>query len=449
MYHILVVDDEPLICKGLGHLLESSGLPIEQVFMANSGHEAMDYLRMENIDLLVTDIRMDSMSGIELMHQAKLAKPWVSAIVISAYEDFQYARQAIQLGAKEYLLKPLNSEQFLDVVRNELLKLNKGSELPHEQKMVQLRNNFGMGVPDIAGMELLNRLLEADLEEDERIQYLSRIQEEFKLSLLGPYYAVFDIKLDFERSSLQEPLRSYDHYDRNLLQYAVLNIVYETLDKDYRHISIYTQDHGIVVILQWTAEDYASLHLNKIGHLEMIGRTINEHIRRSLPIPVIIGISQMMYGVEHLPSLHKQANKAIIWNSDHHDNYVFYYGDLAWRMYNGDSAVVEINDQVNGIVAEVCTFIQENFCLKGLTLNDIAMKSHVSPNYLSYLFKKVMGLNLWEYVIKLRMEESKRLLMETDMRRYEISERVGYESPEHFSKIFKKYFGISPSAMKK
>jgi two-component system response regulator YesN len=79
----------------------------------------------------------------------------------------------------------------------------------------------------------------------------------------------------------------------------------------------------------------------------------------------------------------------------------------------------------------------------------VAQRNHVSPNYLSYLFKKKTGFNLWEYVIKLRMEESRRLLTTTDLRRYEISEQVGYESPEHFSKIFKKYFGMSPSELKK
>ncbi|MFX8441245.1 helix-turn-helix transcriptional regulator [Acinetobacter baumannii] len=56
---------------------------------------------------------------------------------------------------------------------------------------------------------------------------------------------------------------------------------------------------------------------------------------------------------------------------------------------------------------------------------------------------------MWEYVIKLRMEESRRLILHSDLRRYEIADRVGYESPEHFSKIFKKYYGISPSELKK
>jgi YesN/AraC family two-component response regulator len=59
-----------------------------------------------------------------------------------------------------------------------------------------------------------------------------------------------------------------------------------------------------------------------------------------------------------------------------------------------------------------------------------------------------VGINLWDYVTKLRMEEGKRLILTTDKRRYEISDEIGYESPEHFSKIFKKHFGVNPSEIK-
>ncbi|MNW50319.1 HTH-type transcriptional activator Btr [compost metagenome] len=105
--------------------------------------------------------------------------------------------------------------------------------------------------------------------------------------------------------------------------------------------------------------------------------------------------------------------------------------------------------QSNRIVESAKKYIEENYRQKGLTIHEVARSNHVSPNYLSYLFKKNTGYNLWEYVIKLRMEESKALILNTDLRRYEIAERVGYESPEHFSKIFKKYFGVSPTELKK
>ena len=75
--------------------------------------------------MLYEVITMGEMSGIELMQQAKMVKPWVQTIIISAHETFQYAQMALRLGARDYLIKPLNSENFLDSVRNALLKMER------------------------------------------------------------------------------------------------------------------------------------------------------------------------------------------------------------------------------------------------------------------------------------------------------------------------------------
>jgi len=125
VYTVLIVDDEPLICQGIRSLLADSGLPIRNIVTATSGHEALDHVRMEDVDLIITDIQMPGMSGIELMHQAKMIKPWVQTFVVSAHESFQYAQMAIRLGAKDYLIKPLDHGQFLDRVRDVLLTAEK------------------------------------------------------------------------------------------------------------------------------------------------------------------------------------------------------------------------------------------------------------------------------------------------------------------------------------
>ncbi|MCL6456416.1 MAG: AraC family transcriptional regulator, partial [Gorillibacterium sp.] len=182
----------------------------------------------------------------------------------------------------------------------------------------------------------------------------------------------------------------------------------------------------------------------------MIGRSLYFNIDKYLTIASVVGISQVLKGIEFLPILNEQAGKAIKWNQDHRDHFVFYYGDINWDLYaSKDPTKEELVAQNNMIVDKAIEYIDLNFAQKGLTLQEVAQKNHVSPNYLSYLFKKNTGYNLWEYVIKLRMEKSKRLILSTDLRRYEIADQVGYESPEHFSKIFKKYFGLSPSELKK
>ncbi|WEK53023.1 MAG: response regulator [Candidatus Cohnella colombiensis] len=443
MYNILIVDDEPLICRGLASLLEVSGLNIQHVYTAHNGYEALDYLKIENIDLLITDIQMGAMSGIELMQQAKIFKPWVQVIVISAHETFQYAQLAIRLGARDYLIKPLNSDQLLHSVRNVLLNMDRPVQ-DHSELISDLREHFHMEQPQPTRANILNQLVQQGRIETTAEALL--LEQQNGIELKGPYYAMIKIRMDLDASN-KSAIR--DEKDVQLLQYAMLNIVNELLDKEWKHYSFYSSDRDISIIIQWEEAEYGDSSVDKMNQLEMVGRSLHFNIVKFLGLQSVVGISQILKGREFIPELNNQVDKAIVWNREHTDHHVFYFGDFKWELITEDPSEEDIATQNNLIVEQAQQFINANYAQKGLTLNEIAQKNHVSPNYLSYLFKKNTGINLWEYVIKLRMEESKRLILKSDLRRYEISEKVGYESPEHFSKIFKKYFGISPSEMKK
>lgn len=441
MYNILIVDDEPLICEGLNNLLSTSDISLANVYMAFSGYEALDYLRTEEIDLLITDIQMGSMNGIELMHQAKLLKPWVQTIIISAYETFQYAQMALRLGAKDYMIKPLNNIQFLDSVRNVLLKLDKPSA-SEEQFLSKLLEHFHMEEPLPQRTELLNGLFSGTQSNSEELVKL--LWERYAVTLNGPYFAV--IKLRLNRFGREQELAASDAL---LLQYAALNIVNELLDKEWNYLAFYSPNREISILIQWDESEFGEVSVNKMNQLDMIGRSLHYNIHKYLKLHCVIGISQISRGIAFLGMLGEQAGKAMMWNREHPDHYVFYYGDFNWSSYTKEPTAEELSQQNSLIVEKSKAYIDRNFAQKGLTLHEVAQKNHVSPNYLSYLFKKDTGSNLWEYVIKLRMEESRNLILNTDLRRYEISELVGYESPEHFSKIFKKYYGMSPSDLKK
>ncbi|MCE3202162.1 response regulator [Paenibacillus sonchi] len=442
MFNVLVVDDEPLICKGLGSLLAASGLEIGHIYTANSGFEALDVIRMEEVDLLVTDIQMGAMSGIELMQHAKLAKPWVQTIVISAHETFQYAQMAVRLGAKDYLIKPLNSEHFLDSVRNVLLKMDKPSpEL--ETFMAGIGESFRLEEPLPEYSRLLNALIE---EPDSVLGDEQKLRKLDELKLQGPFFSVIKIKLPLPE---EDGEKKYTSRDRELLRYAALNIAKELLDQEWSTVAFYSPEEEITVVIQWDEKTYEESAGGQINRLDVLGRSLHLNIHKYLHLNAVIGISQILKGLSFMDVLNRQASKAIQWNKEHSDYYVFYYGDFNWSSYAADPSAEELHTHSNLIVQKAKEYIDENYAQKGLTIHEVAKKNHVSPNYLSYLFKKNTGHNLWEYVIKLRMEDSREMLLHTDLRRYEIAERVGYESPEHFSKIFKKYYGISPSELKK
>ncbi|MDG0808298.1 helix-turn-helix domain-containing protein [Cohnella rhizosphaerae] len=101
------------------------------------------------------------------------------------------------------------------------------------------------------------------------------------------------------------------------------------------------------------------------------------------------------------------------------------------------------------ILARIAGFVRERYRDPALKIQDIASEVHFSTAYLSYLFKRETGKNLWDFVTELRIEEAKRMLETTDKKRYEIAYAVGYESPEHFGRMFKRYAGSSPAEYRK
>jgi two-component system response regulator YesN len=108
-----------------------------------------------------------------------------------------------------------------------------------------------------------------------------------------------------------------------------------------------------------------------------------------------------------------------------------------------------VRERDQSIVARMTGFIREHYRNPALKIQDIATEVHFSTAYLSYLFKKETGTNVWDYVTGLRIEEAKRLLATTDKKRYEVAYEVGYESPEHFGRMFKRYTGLSPAEYRK
>lgn len=123
MYQAIVVDDELVIRNGITNFINSEIDDLEVLYTFSDGTEAIDFLKTNDIDLVISDIRMTRASGIELAKHISENKPFIKVILLSGYREFEYARSAIQYGVKEYILKPTNFSEFKEVltqVKNEL-----------------------------------------------------------------------------------------------------------------------------------------------------------------------------------------------------------------------------------------------------------------------------------------------------------------------------------------
>jgi two-component system response regulator YesN len=141
MYKALIVDDEKIEREGIKFLIETMGLNLTTA-EAENGVKALDYLQAHEVDVLFTDIRMPFMDGLALASQAKKLNPKLKVIIVSAFGEFEYAKQAIQIHVVHYLLKPVEVAEFLEVVtqvvtlcdedreqREQTLKLQQVSEM--------------------------------------------------------------------------------------------------------------------------------------------------------------------------------------------------------------------------------------------------------------------------------------------------------------------------------
>lgn len=134
MYKVVIADDEPLIRAGLRKLIHWDELGMEIVCEACDGLEAYSYICKKSVDILITDIRMEKMDGLELIEKAKLSCPSLHCIVLSGFDDFIYTKRAIKLGIDNYILKPIDENELLETLRGieETLSKKRQDELVSE-----------------------------------------------------------------------------------------------------------------------------------------------------------------------------------------------------------------------------------------------------------------------------------------------------------------------------
>ncbi len=121
MFNVQIVDDEPIIRMGIEKMLNWNALGFEIVCMAQNGKQALEQLEVEKVDIIITDIEMPIMNGLDFIKEVReqetnLGSDSREVVVLTAYEDFEYARTAIKYGIAEYVLKPVDIEEMTQIL---------------------------------------------------------------------------------------------------------------------------------------------------------------------------------------------------------------------------------------------------------------------------------------------------------------------------------------------
>lgn len=158
MYKLMVVDDEQTICDGLKELINWGEYGVQLIGTSQDGMEAFCKAKEEDPDIILTDIMMPRMNGIELLKKVYEEKMDVRFIFMSAYGEFAYAREAMRYGVKHYLLKPFNEEQIIEAINElcgELVKRNVTHNfLPHKEYSEVTKNVLEIAEKELSNSEL-------------------------------------------------------------------------------------------------------------------------------------------------------------------------------------------------------------------------------------------------------------------------------------------------------
>jgi two-component system response regulator YesN len=144
MYQAVIVDDEKFILDGLRKSIDWDGYDVEISLASTDPAEALEYIEAHPVQILITDVSMPGMSGLELIRKARQIKPSINAVVLSAYDNFEYTKQALRYGAEDYLLKPLDPDELSDCVSQIISHLKEREQLEtlYGQSAMTFRSTF-------------------------------------------------------------------------------------------------------------------------------------------------------------------------------------------------------------------------------------------------------------------------------------------------------------------
>ncbi|WP_276356222.1 response regulator transcription factor [Cohnella caldifontis] len=278
MYEILIVDDHTHLVDSLADGLPWEQMGVSAVHKAYSGEEALELLQVHSVDIIVTDIQMPGMSGLELVSVVKDKWVKIKSVILTGHDEFQYAQEAIRQGICEYLLKPVANEELEKTIRALIAGMQKeGEQLVNQQKLAYL---FRESLPKLRE-SLLAELLGG------KMPPAPMLRDKLKLYEL-PYRESDPVLMLCMR--IEEDFAGTDLYSVSLLEYALTNIADEIFSPRF-HVWHCKDDHDYLVFLVRPGQPSESSEREWLEEAERLARLVQHQIKRFLKIKVSVVMS--------------------------------------------------------------------------------------------------------------------------------------------------------------
>ncbi|WP_239619270.1 response regulator [Cohnella mopanensis] len=506
MIKLLIVDDEQIEREGLQAILQKNfaGLAIEH---AKNGKIAIQMAGEFQPDLIFMDIKMPGISGLEALERISADYPSIKFVMVTAYDTFEYARKAIKLGVKDYLLKPSKASEIVATVGKVLKQIEEERKLIERNRLQQdvLQKALPLVETDVVTQLLFDHVHEVHLDELVGLLGVGTTNEKFALIVLLPngsesFYSAVKDKVRQTGSGWvgalygrQIPIIVFREPDRTFRSQAVslaneiLSVAKSevgtgwfvgignacgTLDQirqSYQEALIASMDPTLPVkyrfycdtpVLGVAREGHFAKQREKqffdqirLGQWEQVRADIMDFIRRYENEG-----ADLLQAQQRVLELLWIASRVLIEMGVETDMPLYSFQSQDYRQLRSESGLlldlmrqsyVKHYEQLEpDTIQQIKQYIVEH-SHRDITLDAIGKRVGLSPFYISKMFKEQLGVNYIDFLTECRIEKAKKLMSDPDKSLKEITFEIGYHDPNYFSKVFKKMCDVSPTEYRK
>ena len=529
MYKAVIIDDDPVIRKGLKNVLDWESMGFSILGEAEDGRYGLDLFEKTNPDLIVTDIMMPNMNGLEMIEHYRNRNKDVKIIIVTAFRNFEYAKQALKIGVVDLVLKPTRINELSNAVMRAAKEIREDERKREELKIQE--QLFRENLPALKEKFLHDFVFDLEIPDGSERERLDL----FNIDLSFFYIIII-------RFTNADELSTYNLYLRQI----GISRLCEDVFKDFFNIQKIQFKTVQSAFLITPSPEYKDK--NRGGYLPKLREILDEFItivNSSINLEISIGLSSSGSGIKQLSMKYKEAALAlekifftgpsvVIEYSDdiagtekiiktlvsagdmealilavksgNIEKVCEWFNSFASRGTDGVSApeirsvcgeiywkilsvyqsldkaeadapntlkavyksqsfpdICEIirkfavetatltnsvqNKNIEELAGKCREYIKEHYA-ETLRSDDLASRFFVSTSYLRVIFKKVVGKNLEDYTNSVRIKRAIELIESSDLKSYQIAERVGIEDPSFFSRLFKKTTGFTPLEFK-
>ena len=457
LFRVIVADDEREIREGLEEFISAECPDFTVAGVYSDGHQALEHLKARGGDMLITDISMPNLSGLDAVEEIKRFHPNLAVILITGYRDFEYAKRALDLGVSQLIVKPVDFAELLSALKNAATELNRRKEQAFQDtrrilsSRMRMRNYLRLAAAGFLNPETVLQTIDLPFLRPSCAKVNFRCADENIRKLFGGdsvWQDMCEIQneridaycINEEETSAEFFVLYPEGHEEFVTQFIEEST--ENLQKSFgATVETCHSTFGQV-------SDIGGQHLDNVAEA-LVTNMLDEHIAdKEILVEMIMKILPPdLFGqlIEALlnrlsgeyeidtEALRKEAGEVTRWDG----------GKMTGLLKQAEEQLLGHFLACGNRIKKIKEYMAAH-CDGRLSLHSVADAFSLNPNYLSQLFRRETGERFGYYVSRVKIEKAKQLLRDTDWNLRAVAEAVGYSGEEYFSRIFKEHTGLAP-----